>query len=194
MKRVYLAGSLFDARHVLGNAFLADAIREHSDGRYDVLIPQDIELPDMEAKTIRDSDFRAVLDCDAAVFLFDGSELDSGVVAELMVAKFADMPSVLLRTDFRRSGDRNIRPWNLMCDFFPRTETLVLDAMDMYSSFRDDVKSSSIDAAKAAISSVAKKLIDKLDTVVATDSLVEDREKLLPWLETSLGLEEKIEA
>ena len=187
-RKVYLGGSLFDARHIAGNALLAEAIEEASRGRYGVVAPQDIELPAMDAKSIRDTDYRAVLACDVAVFLFDGAELDSGVVAELMAAKFADIPSVLLRTDFRRSGDRNIRPWNLMCDFFPRTETLVLDSMELYSKQRYEGKSSSLDAARAAIKLIAERLVQKMDAVVASEPLVQDREELLAWVEKALDL------
>ena len=190
-RKVYLGGSLFDVRHIAGNALLAEAIEVASRGQYEVVTPQDIELPAMDAKSIRDTDYRAVLACDVAVFLFDGAELDSGVVAELMAAKFADIPSVLLRTDFRRSGDRNIRPWNLMCDFFPRTETLVLDSMELYSQQRDDGKGSSLDAAQAVIEAVAKLLVEKMDAVVASEPLVRDKEAVLAWVEKALDLQTK---
>ena len=51
-----------------------------------------------------------------------------------MFAKFADIPSVLLRTDFRNGGDQAGvgEPWNLMTSYYPRTATVVIDAMALY--------------------------------------------------------------
>jgi hypothetical protein len=49
-----------------------------------------------------------------------------------MFAKFADIPSLLLRTDFRRAGDQGDDPWNLMLSFYPRTRTLCLNSMEIY--------------------------------------------------------------
>jgi hypothetical protein len=40
-------------------------------------------------------------------------------VVEFMLAKFADIPSVLLRTDIRAGGDYRDEPWNLMTSYFP---------------------------------------------------------------------------
>ena len=70
MKRVYLAGSLFDARHLAGNAYLAQAIETESKGRYVVIAPQDIELPVMDPKAIRDADYRAVLEGPTGTAIF----------------------------------------------------------------------------------------------------------------------------
>jgi hypothetical protein len=36
------------------------------------------------------------------LFLYNGTELDSGTVVEFMFSKFADIPSVIVRTDFRK--------------------------------------------------------------------------------------------
>ena len=51
-----------------------------------------------------------------------------------MVAKFADIPALLLRTDFRRGGDQGQDPWNLMLSFYPRTKTCCLDSMALYKT------------------------------------------------------------
>ena len=61
---------------------------------------------EMSAQDIRDKDIVTLISCDLALFNFDGPELDSGTVTEFMFAKFADIPSLLLRTDFRRGGDQ----------------------------------------------------------------------------------------
>src|SRR5258708_35863747 len=49
-----------------------------------------------------------------------------------MVAKFADIPSLLLRTDFRKGGDQGEHPWNLMMSYYPRTRTCLLDSIGLY--------------------------------------------------------------
>ena len=86
----------------------------------------------MSAQDIRDKDIVDLDGCDLALFNFDGPELDSGTVAEFMFAKFADIPSLLLRTDFRRGGDQGEDPWNLMMSFYPRTRTLCLNSIEIY--------------------------------------------------------------
>ncbi len=163
-RKVYFAGSLFDLRHLLGNASLAREVERQSEGRYTVYLPQNYEPASLDAKTIRDSDFEGLLGCDAAVFQFDGCELDSGTVAEFMAAKFADIPSLLLRTDFRRAGDRNEEPWNLMCSFYPRTESLVVDALELYVECGGK-NGDGVAAATAAMHALAPLVIEKLDTV-----------------------------
>ncbi|MBV8274918.1 MAG: nucleoside 2-deoxyribosyltransferase, partial [Verrucomicrobia bacterium] len=77
-------------------------------------------------------DLEHLISSDLAIFNFDGPEIDSGTVAEFMVAKFADIPALLLRTDFRRGGDQGQDPWNLMLSFYPRTKTCCLDSMAFY--------------------------------------------------------------
>lgn len=165
-KTVYLGGCLFDLRHLAGNAILAEQVEKCSNGLYQVYLPQDYEPEHLGAKAIRDSDFKALLKCDAAVFQFDGTELDSGTVAEFMAAKFSDIPAVLLRTDFRRGGDRNEEPWNLMCSFYPRTVSLVVDAMRMYSENGCDGRDG-LSASKRSMEQLAESLVEKLDEALS---------------------------
>src|SRR5215469_3858824 len=132
MVSVYFAGELFSSKHLLGNAALAEAIARLSDGRFACILPQMLEDRAMSAREIRDQDIVTLLGCDLGIFNFDGPELDSGTVAEFMFAKFADIPSLLLRTDFRRGGDQGGDPWNLMMSFYPRTRSLCLNSMEIY--------------------------------------------------------------
>ncbi len=134
--RVYFAGELFSAKHLLGNACLCEAIHAASNGRYLPVLPQNIELRSQHPHDIRDQDIRLLLSCDAALFNYDGPELDSGTVVEFLFAKFADIPSVLLRTDFRSAGDQGPSgdPWNLMTSFYPRTRTVLFPAMAAYKN------------------------------------------------------------
>ena len=130
----YFGGELFSGKHLLGNAILAEAIYRRSNGRYQAVLPQNLEQRDTSPHSIRDQDIRALLACDLGLFNYDGPELDSGTVVEFMFAKFADIPSVLLRTDFRNGGDQSGagEPWNLMTSYYPRTATVVIDAMALY--------------------------------------------------------------
>lgn len=131
-KSFYFAGDLFDSKHLAGNALLAEKIHAMSEGRLLPVLPQNLEQRDTSAHSIRDNDILCLLDCDLALFHFDGHELDSGTVVEFMFAKFADIPSVVLRSDFRAKGDQETHPWNLMASFYPRTEVVLLDAMALY--------------------------------------------------------------
>ena len=115
----YFAGELFDAKHLLGNAWLASEILKNSDGRFIPVMPQEFESQAQHPHEIRDQDIL-------------GSDIDSGTMSEFMIAKFADIPSVILRSDFRAKGDQVDYPWNLMASFYPRTEIVMLDAIRTY--------------------------------------------------------------
>ena len=113
-----------------------------------------------------------MMSCDVGLFHYDGPELDSGTVVEFMFAKFADLPAVLLRTDFRHGGDQvgGGDPWNLMTSFFPRTRSVVLNAMELYHAGlqRDDTPTAEniagekrgIDATMVMIEKIAQDWIE----------------------------------
>lgn len=130
---IYLGGELFNHKDLIGNVFLAEAIGEKSGYRYQCIIPQNLEQRETSPQNIRDQDLCTLLNCDLALFHYDGTDLDSGTVVEFIFAKFADIPSVILRTDYRSwSSDQANFPWNLMASFYPRTEVLVLDGISAY--------------------------------------------------------------
>ena len=130
---VYVGGELFSLKHLIGNAWLAEAIYERSHGRFRCVLPQDFhELRGRSGRAIRDYNLRALIACDLALFNFDGSDLDSGTVIEFMYAKFGDIPSVLLRTDIRNAGDHRDQPWNLMASYFPRTANVIVPSLFSY--------------------------------------------------------------
>lgn len=135
---VYFAGDLFDHKHLAGNAILAEAIDRRSAGRYACVVPQDLEQATARMVDIRNQDLKQVMACDLALFNFDGTDLDSGTVVEFMMAKMLDIPSVLLRSDFRASGDqeREGDDWNLMCSFYPRSIKVQFNAMAWYQEAR----------------------------------------------------------
>ena len=79
--RVYFAGDLFNAKDLIGNLLIAQHIEIASHGAIDVVLPQDTQVDGaVTAVAIRDKDYSSVASCDAAIFNFDGSELDSGTV------------------------------------------------------------------------------------------------------------------
>lgn len=158
--KVYFAGSLFTHKDLTGNAMLASEIARISGGKFECLLPQDIEHRSSSPKEIRDADISALLSCDLALFNYDGCELDSGTVVEFMFAKFADIPSVLLRTDFRNAGDSDENPWNLMTSYYPRTEILVIDAAKVYTSCGFDYHK--------ATTEIAEKVVEKLESASQT--------------------------
>ena len=135
---VYFAGDLFDHKHLAGNAILAEAIGRRSDGRYACVVPQDLELASGRMVDIRNQDLKQVMACDLGLFNFDGTDLDSGTVVEFMMAKTLDVPAVLLRSDFRASGDQEQDgdDWNLMCSFYPRARKVQFNAMAWYQEAR----------------------------------------------------------
>ena len=190
MVSVYFAGELFSVKHLVGNAALADAIARLSCSRFVCVLPQTLENRAMSAHEIRDQDIVALLNCDLAIFNFDGLELDSGTVAEFMFARFADIPSLLLRTDFRRAGDQAAEPWNLMLSFYPQTKTLCLNSMEIYklSIGRDR---SPVNAGLSMVDSVAAAIIKELEMLsqfppIMTRELIEP---VFRWISKLAGFQ-----
>lgn len=187
---IYLAGELFSAKHLAGNAALAEKISAASDGRFRCVLPQDFNQPDFGAREIRDADLRALLECDAALFHYDGLELDSGTVVEYLFAKFADIPSVLLRTDFRHAGDQKEGdPWNLMSSFYPRTEIVRLDAMAIYHSALREENGASERAAAVMTARIATETCAALEKVLAMPAVLprDIGEAVYAWLHLMPG-------
>lgn len=164
--KVYFAGPLFNHKDLIGNALLASHIDQHSEGRYQCILPQDLEQTTGKSVDIRNQDLKQVIECDLAIFNFDGTELDSGTVVEFMLAKFLDIPSVIIRSDFRTGGDQDKDgdDWNLMCSFYPRTHKVQFNAMAFYQQtmMETDLLSEAMDNLYSRIASI---LIEGLDLV-----------------------------
>lgn len=131
---IYFAGDLFDHKHLIGNKLLASAIEEVSRFKYKCILPQEHEQADHRATAIRNQDIYLLANSDFAVFNFDGTDLDSGTVVEFVIAKMLNIPSVILRTDFRAAGDqlKDGDPWNLMASGYPNTQKVLLNGMGIY--------------------------------------------------------------
>lgn len=202
----YFGGELFSSKHLLGNAVLAESIFQRSYGKYQAVLPQNLEQRDTTPHAIRDSDIQALLACDLGLFHYDGPELDSGTVVEFMFAKFADMPAVLVRSDFRGGGDQAGAgdPWNLMTSFFPRTASVVVDAMALYkqglvallpepAAVRDTLAGNrSGRAGQAMIDVTADAVIAAFDKVVAMPVTMPTaaQERIYQWLAIMPGFKE----
>jgi len=131
---IYFAGSLFNHKDLTGNALLAEYIEKCSERKYRCCLPQNLEQHQTTAVEIRNQDIAKVIECDLGLFNFDGTELDAGVVVEFMIAKFLDIPTVILRSDFRTCGEKEVggEDWNFMCSFYPRTRIVKLNAIMSY--------------------------------------------------------------
>ena len=131
---VYIGGSLFNHKDLTGNALLADYIEKCSANKYRCCLPQNVEQHQTTALDIRNKDITKVIECDLGLFNFDGTELDAGVVVEFMLAKFLDIPSVILRSDFRTCGEKEVGgdDWNFMCSFYPRTRVVKFNSIQLY--------------------------------------------------------------
>ena len=203
---VFFAGELFNLKHLIGNSYLAEAIYEKSHGRYLCALPQDFDPRGTAPRTIRDHHIRSLVGCDLALFSFDGPDLDSGTLAEFMIAKFADLPSVILRSDRRGAGGRTSQ-WNPMANYFPRTIILTLDGLASYKAILrkrqrrlDEVmrlagQHSSADAQRMC-DEVAASVVRALDRVREIEPVMPRhlREEVYNWIPMMPGLRGKEKA
>ncbi len=200
---VYFASELYGLKHIIGNAYLAEAIYERSHGNYLCELPQDFEPRGTRPRAIRDRDIRKLIGCDLALFNFDGADIESGTAIEFMLAKFADIPSVVLRSDLRAAGD-STDPWTLMASFYPRTANIIVDSLQSYKSIMkrrhrrlDEVirlagQHSSADAQRAC-EEVAAACVRAFDRVRALEPVMPRhlREEAYNWLSLMSGLRGK---
>ena len=161
---IYFAGDLFDHKHLIGNAILADYIEKVSGGRYSCVVPQNFEVINNRGVEVRNKDLKAVMECDFGLFNFDGTELDSGTVVEYMFAKLLDIPAVIIRTDIRHSGDGEKEQWNLMVSSYPRAEIVNIFSIGWYRE--EYQKADSLDAMTEALyTRMALPIVEALDRV-----------------------------
>lgn len=216
----YHASPLFTLAELHTNTLLAAAIRHASHGRYNAVLPQNLEQRDTSPHAIRDADIKALLACDLALFTYDGTEVDSGTVVEYMLAKFGDVPAVILRTDFRGAGDQGGSgdAWNLMSSFWPRTRGVVVSAMGLYKAgliaaaatreFPEDIKvtrtgenvvdpqvgasRSTLRSGELMVDSVAEAVVKAMDAVVSMPARLPEelREAVYEWLALMPGFKD----
>lgn len=108
--KIYLAAPLFTSAERGWNKQLEQLLIQTG---HEVFLPQDKEFTVRTAKAIAETD-RAGLDwADVVVAVMDGPDPDSGTSWECGYA-YGKKPVLLLRTDFRSSGDRRLGPYNAM--------------------------------------------------------------------------------
>lgn len=181
-KKVYFAGGLFDHKELTGNLLLAAKINELAGDRYLVLLPQDYESAQTDAVSVRNNDYKLLLECDLIVANFDGVELDSGTVAEFMCAKMVDMPGVLLRTDFRNGVERPgaIVPWNLMISAYPRTVNVIINGMDELVAQNRELEKYHTAIAERIITAMDE--VTEMQSVLPKEALVQHYQQTLRLL------------
>jgi nucleoside 2-deoxyribosyltransferase len=108
--KIYLAAPLFTSAERAWNKQLEQLLLQAG---HEVFLPQENEHLKRTAKAIFDSDRAGLDEADVVVAIVDGPDPDSGTSWECGYA-YGKKPIVLLRTDFRSSGDREIGPFNAM--------------------------------------------------------------------------------
>ena len=107
MYRIYLAAPLFSEAEREFNAKIAGILR---DKKYVVHLPQEVgddssTRDEAETGRIFEYNLRALKECDIVVAVIDGADADSGTAWEIGYAFAAKKRIIMLRTDFRRTGD-----------------------------------------------------------------------------------------
>jgi hypothetical protein len=180
---IYFAGCLFNHKDLTGNALLAKYIEKCSGTRYKCCLPQNVEQHQTGAREIRNQDIIKLIKCDLGLFNFDGTELDAGVVAEFMLAKFLDIPAVILRSDFRTCGEKDIGSddWNFMCSFYPRTRIVKFNAITAYQEALAQSQALD-DAVDIYYTRIARLVVESLDAVKTEPPLISGNRKKLETL------------
>jgi len=180
---IYFGGSLFNHKDLTGNAFLAEHIEKGSDNKYHCCLPQNVEQHQTTALDIRNKDIAKIIECDLGLFNFDGTELDAGVVVEFMLAKFLDIPAVILRSDFRTCGEKEIggEDWNFMCSFYPRTRIVKINAMLSYQEAVEESQTLN-EVFDIYYSRIARLIVESLDSVRTEKPLLKGDQKRLETL------------
>jgi len=193
---IYFAGDLFTHKDLIGNAMLAEAISDLSDHRFCSVLPQNFPERGKSLKCIRDDKLLTLLECDLALFNFDGTDFEAGAVVEFMTAKFADIPAVILRTDYRGCDARQNRlpNWAIMTNCFPRTEVEVVEASQIYEAVFSEfpmtqvrdvlIEERSSEVARTMVRVVAQAVIDAFDRALEKPSIMksEDAPVIYEWV------------
>ena len=180
---IYFGGSLFNHKDLTGNALLAEHIEKGSDNKYRCCLPQNVEQHQTTALDIRNKDIAKIIECDLGLFNFDGTELDAGVVVEFMLAKFLDIPAVILRSDFRTCGEKEIggEDWNFMCSFYPRTQVVKFNAIQFYQEAIEESQTLN-EVFDIYYNRIARMIIESLESVRTEQPLLKGDQKKLKTL------------
>jgi nucleoside 2-deoxyribosyltransferase len=101
MTTIYFAGPLFSAAEIRFNLSLSDIL--HQNG-YQVFLPQR-ECEGKELADIYETCKSGIDQANVVVAIMDGADADSGTCWECGYAYAKGVPVIIVRTDFRKSGD-----------------------------------------------------------------------------------------
>ena len=152
-RKIYFAGPLFNVQELIGNEVLTAAIEKHSEGRYQVILPQRLEQSKGRSDEIRNNDLLNVMNSDGIILNLTGAEVDAGAVVEFMVSKFMAKPALILKADVRAFSVGS--EYNLMLSNYPMTELLILDSLQIYKAAGDNTET--------LVTTLADKIIEYLD-------------------------------
>ena len=137
MKKIYLAGPLFNLAEKEFNVRFAEAIESRMKD-VEVILPQERAPKFLHLengmKLVFEDCLKMVAEADIVIAILDGPDADSGTGVELGYAYAVKTPIVGIRTDFRISEDRGL---NLMLSSI--CNTLVLDVISDMSGLVDSV-------------------------------------------------------
>ena len=136
--RLYFAAALFSAAERDWNAALAGRLRAAG---HEVFLPQDQEKGN-DAAGVFATDVGGIDWAEALVAIMDGPDPDSGTAWECGYA-YGKRPVVLVRTDFRASGDPGM-PYNAM--------------LTASATFRLDLSFGDMDTVEAAVLDALRRL------------------------------------
>ena len=180
---IYLGGSLFNHKDLTGNALLAKYIERCSENRYRCCLPQNVEQHQTTALDIRNKDIAKLIECDLGLFNFDGTELDAGAVVEFMLAKFLDIPAVIVRSDFRTCGEKEIGgdDWNFMCSFYPRTRVVKFNSIQLYQQ-ATEASHTLKELIDIYYTTISRMVIESLNAVRTEQPILKGDQKALEFL------------
>ena len=168
MFNIYFAGDLFDHKHLAGNELLAKKIEALSNNKFKCMLPQKWEADFFyDPKVIRNKDLHAVMKADFMITNFDGVDLDSGTTVEYVIAKMLDIPTVILRSDFRGNMFKGGDDWNLMANYYPRSEKVRISSLAKYNEV----------GLEGLHQHIATETVGALEKLCKTKSLISSKEE-----------------
>ncbi len=175
----YFAAGLFNNDQLAGNLLLGGEIIRLSGERFVPDFPQNKESnTDVDARhphNIRAKDLKGVLLADMALFMFESMNLDEGMLIELGFAKALGIPTVVVRTDFRKAGDQegNISEnWNLMCSDWPLHRVVISCSIAEYGKSVGTQGATLIKVLSDLYTPVARKVTDAFDELRTQEPLI----------------------
>ena len=186
--KIYSAGGLFTQDELATNVLIKEAVWRLSNGKFQLNLPQSREMQELDRDDleafIRNDDLLQVVEADMLLARFDGLELDSGTVVEFVTAKYLGKPTVILRTDFRRTiFVGTSEPFNLMVKNWPRSVDIYIHSYMLWADLFAEEREASdeedpcqatmkaeLGTLQKSVDEFASQVIDGLETVLKMES------------------------